>query len=68
MDNQKAQDAFMEKLAYIKDAVKEIEGYIDEHMNLNPNEINWGHVGNASQIAGQLTEILEFMFPNKAIT
>ena len=56
--NEKALDEFMRSVAEIRTTLEAIEEANDEHYDLSPDEIHWGHVGDVQRTLDGLKEIL----------
>jgi hypothetical protein len=59
---EKALMAFMEKIAEAKERLEELQGFVDNHMEYSPDDINWGHVGSAGWLVEKLTEATDWAF------
>jgi hypothetical protein len=58
-NNEEARRAFVGKLAEARKLMERIEKHLDDHMGVPPEEINWGHHGDACRIVHLLKEITE---------
>lgn len=56
--NEKALDRFVAIVGEIRTALEAIHAAADDHFDLTPDEIHWGHVGDASRTLDGLKEIL----------
>lgn len=54
----KALDEFVGKVAQIRAALEQIQVATGDHFGLTPEEIHWGHVGDAGRVLEGLEEIL----------
>lgn len=54
-----AQDSFIGIITEINDRLDELKTYAEDHMGVDPDSINWGHVGNAQQLLAALTELTD---------
>ncbi|GHU48804.1 hypothetical protein FACS1894127_0250 [Clostridia bacterium] len=61
-NSEKALDAFMGKIATIHERLAELQEFADNHMEYDPEEVNWGHVGTAGYYLEQLTELTDHAF------
>ena len=62
MKNQEeALDSFIDKVGQINERLDALQLYFSNHMNCDPDEVDWGHVGSASHALNQLDEIIEFL-------
>ena len=61
-NKEKALTEFMGILAEANAQIDELKEYIENHMEENPDNINWGHVGNAQHILKTLTELNDWAF------
>jgi hypothetical protein len=57
-----ALDAFMAKKAEIDTMLARLTALSDDHFETNPDEINWGHVGNLGRYASLLKQITDMAF------
>jgi len=62
MKNEKALQEFMAKIAQAQELLAELQAHADNHMEFNPDEINWGHAGNAGYMVEKLTELTDWAF------
>jgi hypothetical protein len=60
-NNEKALNAFIGKIGEISEKLELLRGYVDNHMECDPEDVNWGHVGSAGHVLEQLDEIIEFL-------
>lgn len=66
MDNKKAVAAYLAALGNIRDDLDAIQEYITTgaYDEVNPDEVNWGHVGRLNYIESKLQEIVSELYPN----
>lgn len=66
MDNKKAVAAYLAALGNIRDDLDAIQEYITTgaYDEVNPDEVNWGHVGHLNYIESKLQEIVSELYPN----
>jgi beta-mannanase len=57
--HEKALGAFMGSIGEIKERLAELNAYFDDHMEVDPDDINWGHVGDAAYFLTELTELTD---------
>jgi len=62
MTNEKALMAFMSKIAETKTLLQELQNHIDDHMEVNPDDVNWSHVGDAGRLLEDVTTITDWVF------
>ncbi|MCK4413801.1 MAG: hypothetical protein KAY32_09670 [Candidatus Eisenbacteria sp.] len=55
---EKPLDRFVEAVCAIRDTLAQIQEAADNHFDLSPDEIHWGHVGDANRTLAGLKEIL----------
>lgn len=55
--NEKALQAFCINLGDARELVTLLARHLDEHMKVGPDEVHWGHVGDAGRIRESLKEI-----------
>lgn len=46
----------------IQARITRLQGAIDNHFDLNPEDINWGHVGDLTQHLEMLTNLTDRVF------
>lgn len=59
---QTAQDAFMARKVGIDAQLARLQALSDEHFNLSPDGIHWGHVGDLTRYAELLRQITDAAF------
>ena len=59
-DNSKAVQEFMATVSAINDRLETLSNYMDDHMGVSPEAVNWGDVGSAHHILEMLNDIIEF--------
>lgn len=57
-----ALDAYIAKVAQIDAMLKRLQGACDDHFFNHPDEIHWGHVGDAAGIEEALKRITDSVF------
>ena len=62
MKKQTALGRFMEQVGEINEKLAELQAFADDHLNFHPDEINWGHVGDAGYYLERLTELTDRAF------
>ena len=60
--NDKALDAFMTTKFQIDAMLERLKALSDDHFEINPDEINWGHVGTLNHYASLLRQITDSAF------
>jgi hypothetical protein len=60
--NEKALQDFMAKMATASELLEELKNFADDHMGYSPDEINYGHCGNAGYLVEKLTELTDWAF------
>lgn len=65
IDNTEALNRFVSLTAQASELAQELSDYMSDHMELSPDSINWGHVGDASRILNGLKELTETHFPKQ---
>ena len=60
--NQTALDAFIARKTEIDEMLARIQGLSDDHFNVHPGDVHWGHVGDLAHYAEQLREITNAAF------
>ena len=61
-DNSKALKAFSETKSEIDAMLARLQALSDEHFEVAPDEIHWGHVGSLTDYAGLLRRITDCAF------
>jgi hypothetical protein len=61
-DNSKALDAFIARKIEIDAMLERLAALSDEHFNVHPDEVNWGHVGTLQSHADLLRRISDAAF------
>jgi len=59
--NEKALNAFIGRIVEINEKVETLRWFADNHMEIDPEEVNWGHVGSAAHVVELLDEIINFL-------
>ena len=62
MGNEKALGNFIGVLGEARERLEELQKYIDNHMDANPDEVNYGHVGSAEYLLAQLTQLTDWAY------
>ena len=65
--NEKALEEFMLTLCSVRRYLEIIESATDDHLGFSPDEINWGHVGNAQSLLSALRSAAEIVDVEKYI-
>jgi hypothetical protein len=60
-NNEKALAAFIGKIGEIHDRLELLRWFADNHMECDPEEVHWGHVGSAGHVLEQLNELIDFL-------
>ncbi len=61
-NNDQALDAFMTRKAEIDAALARLQALSDEHFEVHPDEVHWGHVGTLAHYAELLKRITDSAF------
>ena len=61
-DNRTALDAYIARKAEIDTMLDRLKALSDDHFNVDPDEINWGHVGTLAHYAELLKRITDSAF------
>ena len=60
--NNDAIEAFLVQIRKSRQLLMRITEHVNEgHLSTSPNDVNWAHVGDATQVVKQLTEVCEFL-------
>jgi len=59
--NEKALAAFMANMSEIQAHLAVLTGHVNDHMDVAPEHVNWGHVGDAGYALELLTEVNRFL-------
>lgn len=62
IDNSQALETFVELAALIKMRLDRLQGAADNHFDLSPEQIHWGHVGDLTRYAEALKDITDSVF------
>ena len=54
--NEKELAAFIAHKAKLDNALERLQALSDDHFNLNPDDVKWGHVGDLVDLAALLIE------------
>ena len=54
--NDQARETFSHHVASACELVTMLHRHLDDHMGIGPDEINWGHVGDAARLVEALKE------------
>ena len=57
-NNKKAMNAFVKDLTESKTKLEALTEYVENHMNYDADNINWGHAGNAAHLNSILGQIM----------
>ena len=57
-----AQQAFIAKKAEIDEAIRRLQELSENHFNVSPDEVHWGHVGTLGYYAEKLRQITDQAF------
>jgi hypothetical protein len=57
-----ATDAFLSHKANIDAMLERIQALSDDHFEVDPDNIHWGHVGTVADVAEQLKRITDALF------
>ncbi|CDM23054.1 hypothetical protein BN940_02891 [Castellaniella defragrans 65Phen] len=60
--NAQAQNEFVALVGEIQARITRLQGALDNHFDLNPEDINWGHVGDLTQHLEVLTNLTDRVF------
>jgi hypothetical protein len=61
-NQEKALDAFLAKKAEIDERLARLQALSDDHFEVHPDEIDWGHVGDLGRYAELLRQITDIAF------
>lgn len=61
-NQEKALDAFLAKKAEIDDMLARLQALSDDHFEVHPDEVTWGHVGELAHHADLLKRITDMAF------
>lgn len=53
---------FLAKKGEIDTMLARLQALSDDHFNVDPEAVNWGHVGSISSVANDLQKITDFLF------
>lgn len=52
-------DAFVRHITEARARLDVLQGFLGDHMGVDPDGVNWGHVGTAAAANGALIELME---------
>lgn len=55
--NAAALQAYAHAMAQIAESLTLLTAYVEDHGGVGPDEVHWGHVGSAADIAARLAEM-----------
>ena len=58
--NEKALNEFIGAVAALEEKLDALKAHVENHMDVAPEEVNWGHVGSAKHLLTLLKEASEF--------
>ncbi|GAB4391078.1 hypothetical protein [Albidovulum sp.] len=58
--------AFVSRKAEIDEMLARLQALSDDHFNVSPDDVNWGHAGSLGHIAERLRELCAFAFGEDA--
>lgn len=58
MSNQTALDKFVANVAASQALLESLKQHLDNHLEVDPDEVNWGHVGESGRIRDHLQELV----------
>ena len=58
--NEKALNEFIGTVAVLEEKLDALKARIENHMDVAPEEVNWGHVGSAKHLLQLIKEASEF--------
>ena len=61
-DNSKALDAFLARKVEIDAMLERLRALSDDHFNVGPDEVHWGHAGTLADYAALLKRITDSAF------
>jgi len=50
------QTAFLHNIASAREMIARLTSHLDDHMGVSPDDVNWGHVGDAGRLVAALKE------------
>lgn len=56
-----ATDAFVTRVNEIRELLDIIRAAADEHFEVDPENVHWGHAGDAAHIASELRDLVAFI-------
>lgn len=61
-DNSNALAAFVAAKAEIDTMLKRLSAFSDDHFDVAPDDVTWGHVGNLGHVLERLRQASDFIF------
>ena len=62
IDNSHALETFVGLATLIKTRLDRLQGAVENHFDLAPEEVHWGHVGDLTRYAEALKDITDSVF------
>jgi len=62
MANQEALDDYIGLISLIRDRLHRLTEAAEDHFDVLPDHVHWGHVGNLEKIASLLIQTTDFAF------
>jgi len=59
--NEKALAQFISNTEQARELLTTIQAELDDHMNVDPENVHWGHVGDSEHVLESLRDIARFM-------
>lgn len=60
-ENPNSQEVFMALTQKASQMVEELKAHIDDHFEVSPDKVHWGHVGTAGKTCEDLEALLAFL-------
>ena len=61
MSNQQALEAYMAKMEQAKALIAALAEWADDMGNVSPDDVDWSHVGDVTEVVSYLTEAAQFI-------
>ena len=59
--NEFAVDRYVTQIGIASEALERLTQYVEDHGEIGPDEVNWGHVGQMADLAGKLDDMVNWI-------
>ena len=61
MENEQAVDRYVTQIGIASEALERLTQYVEDHGEIAPDDVNWGHVGQMADLAGKLVDMVNWI-------